>query len=187
MISTLSDITEIALVAQAEASGCARSDAPAAARAKFRYADPVTWSALQAVDRALACAPPGALGTRERTGVIFMSSSGPAESIAAIVASAREGYVSPLRFAAVTPASVAGAICIVHEFRGPSLTLTTPIAASLPVSEALARGWLTRGVLDLVVLLTSEMSETVPITRCALWARRSPTLFDDHEVLAAAP
>lgn len=185
MSALSSDRSGIAVVARATVTGGASSTAPADARAKFRYADPVTWSALRAVDQALASEPCAREGNGERTGVIFISSTGPAEVIAAVAASVREGYISPLRFAALNPASIAGAVCIVHGFRGPSLTLTTPVAAALPVSEALARRWLSRGVLDLVVLLISEASELLTTTQCILWARLSPRPDESHGLVVA--
>jgi 3-oxoacyl-(acyl-carrier-protein) synthase len=132
--------------------------AAARLRHKVRYADPAAWLVVAAVERALEAARVEPQDLTDRVGIILISEDGPAETIHTVALAAREGQISPLRFAAVTPASLVGTVCIVFGFHGPTLTLTCPTSIGLPPARAVADGWLTRGVADWIVMVTTGRS-----------------------------
>lgn len=158
-----------------EAEGSHRDAYARRVSSVVRYADPAAWCVVAAIDRALESVAGGRDVAGEGVGLALVSESGPVETMSTVAASVREGFVSPMRFAAATPASLAGLACIVFGFKGPTLTLTMPAEQGLAVAETVAANWLGRGAAELVLLLTCAFKNGAgPAATCRVLGRKEP-------------
>ncbi|GHE48609.1 hypothetical protein GCM10018785_17740 [Streptomyces longispororuber] len=105
------------------------------------YADPVAWLTTAAVTRALARCDRGT-GPCPDVGVVVMSATCTAPTMAVIARTASRSRVSPLKFAGANPGILAGLPCIRGQFHGPSLVLSTEPAVSVDTALCVAVHWL---------------------------------------------
>ncbi|WP_328603287.1 hypothetical protein OG943_24720 [Amycolatopsis sp. NBC_00345] len=124
-----------------------------------RFADPVAWLVARSVGAALAAAPAEATANPDEVGVILVSAHCTSGTLAAVAEATKSGRLSPMRFAAASPGTAGSISCIVHGFRGPSLTLATAPAIGLAAAQVVARGWLTAGAARYVVLSSHTVDE----------------------------
>ncbi|MFV2010012.1 MULTISPECIES: beta-ketoacyl synthase N-terminal-like domain-containing protein [unclassified Micromonospora] len=120
------------------------------------YADPVAWLVADTVAEALRDAGRVVVGSGRDTGVLAVSEYATRPTMGLVAAGAGRGRVSPMRFAAANPGSIAGLACIEHRLRGPSLMLSMPPGAARPVATALLCGWLSSGACQYAVLSEHE-------------------------------
>jgi hypothetical protein len=167
----------VAILGRGESDGSLSRSYTDRSKPKVRYADPAAWAVVSAVGRVGDGVENLNAADLERTGVLLVSEHGPVETMATVAATARTGYLSPLRFPAATPGSLVGLTCIVFGFRGPSLNLTMPVTKGIPIAAVVAGNWLERDVVDFVFLVTCQGG---PFARCVLLARRGASLRGDY-------
>lgn len=151
---SVSGVSEVA-EGRAEWDGVAKI--PAAVPA--RYADPVAWLVARAVGDALATAPAAVAAEPDEVGLILLSAHCTSGTMTAVAAATAEGRLSPMRFAAASPGTAGSISCIVHGFRGPTLTLATTPANGGEAARVVAGGWLTSGAARYVVLSGHEVDD----------------------------
>jgi hypothetical protein len=157
-----------------------------------RYADPAAW----VVAMALAEAADEASGVGSEMGVITIGEYGPVEAMSHVARTAAEGFVSPLRFVAAGPGTLAGVACIALGFCGPTLNMSGRPTEVVPVALILAERWLVRRVVRFVGLVVcTHPTPDRPIARCLMLASRgagtvstgSPATIEDADWLLMAP
>ncbi|WP_430788868.1 beta-ketoacyl synthase N-terminal-like domain-containing protein [Actinoplanes sp. G11-F43] len=117
-----------------------------------RYADPVAWLVADAVGAALRDGAGEALTEPDEVGHILVSAHCTRDTILAVAAAVADGRLSPMRFAAASPGTAGSISCIVHGFRGPTLTFATTPRTGGEAARAVAHGWLASGAARHVVL-----------------------------------
>lgn len=167
----------VAVLERGESDGSLSRSYAERSKQKVRYADPAAWAVVSAVGQVRVRVENLNAADLERIGVLLVSEHGPVETMATVAATARTGYLSPLRFPAATPGSLVGLTCIVFGFRGPTLNLTMPVTKGIPIAAVVAGNWLERDVVDFVFLTTCQGG---PIARCVLLARKEATLRGDY-------
>lgn len=123
--------------------------------ALVRYADPISWAAVAAVNKVLKQLPSDSsdANAHNEIGIIACSLFGPMETMQRVAQSAKDGMVSPMRFPAANPGALAGVPAIVFHLRGPTLNFTLAPEESVSVVKMMANAWLTRGSATEVILL----------------------------------
>lgn len=117
------------------------------------YADPVAWLLADVAREALTRATEdGGAVDPGRLGCIVVSDVATARTRTAVLASAREGFISPARFAGTSPSTLAAALCLVCEVRGQSVTLLGAPGPGLGSALDLASVWLAEKRADRVVV-----------------------------------
>jgi hypothetical protein len=180
------DELDIAVIGHGEAEGPQRSLATERVKSIVRYADPAAWTVVAAIDQALKRVEDECIAAAEQVGILLVSESGPTETIATVAATARTGYLSPLRFPAATAGSLVGMACIVFGFRGPTLNLTMPTTGGVPIATVIARRWLEQEVVKFMFITTfARRSDGNPLARCLLLTKRGLTQRDqDNKLLS---
>jgi hypothetical protein len=139
-------------------SGTADSPQPelfsAQTRASVRYGDPAAWITAAAALRATRGLGNLLAQSLHETGTVVVSDQGPDATMAALQAATSTGFSSPLRFAAASPGSMVGVVCIAIGFRGPTLYLAMRPEEGIPVALEMCAGWLARGVARGMVVAT---------------------------------
>lgn len=131
----------LAILGRGEADGAARQLLQGQT-GPVRFADPAAWTVAMAVQKALADSGlPLDAGT-EDIGLITVSSDGPREVLRHVGRAASAGSMSPLKFPAANPGTLAGLACIVCRLQGPSLNVTMPPSQGIPVALAQLQHWL---------------------------------------------
>jgi len=155
------------------ASGTASAGPDRAQPRRTFYADPVAWLITEAVDAALYAAGPAVRDAGPAVGVLSASEHCTRHTMRQVHAGSRDGRVSPLRFAGANPGSIAGVVCIVFGFRGPSLALSMPPGPARAVAGQVALSWLDSGGCRYVVLNEHEITpDGVHVARCDVVCRR---------------
>lgn len=154
----------IHVLGRAAAHAPASSPHQARLRSTIRYADPSSWLAVDALDRAglaelLA-------GRGDRTAVVMIAPAGCPEAAVDLGRQAAEGRVSPLRYPAAAPSASLGLCCIVFGLRGPTVTLTMPLASGVPRATWLAGRYLARGDAELAIVATAEPGAARCVVLC---------------------
>ncbi|MFJ6573336.1 beta-ketoacyl synthase N-terminal-like domain-containing protein [Streptomyces sp. NPDC091292] len=123
------------------------------------YADPLAWLVADAVEDALSGCADDVLAVREDVATILVSAECTLRTMEAVARSVPSGRVSPLRFAGASPGSAGSLVCLLHGFKGPSLTFSTTPEAGLSAAHTVARSWLRSGAASYVVLCAHEEPE----------------------------
>lgn len=131
------------------------------------FADPVAWLVCGAVEAALEDRAGEPAGPRDHVGVIVISEFATLVTMRSITGSARNGRVSPLRFAGANPAVVAGLACLTLGLRGPALTLSMHPADGAEPAIAVASGLLCSGAASQVVLAAHAVT-TEHVAACVI-------------------
>lgn len=116
------------------------------------YADPASWTVLEAVDELWAACPDRVRAAPEATGMVLVSTHGTADTMVEIADAVPSGRVSPLRFAGASASGPISLTSLVHGFRGPTLMITSNPATGRPAALAVTRHWLRTGAADHVVI-----------------------------------
>lgn len=140
---------ELAVLAEATATVDTLADVRP--RRRSFYADPLAWLVTDAVARAMADAGGKARPDPEGTGVLTVSSFATNNTLTDVVRALPHGRLSPMRFVAASPGTVAGVACLVLNLRGPALVLTMAPDVGRPFAEVMSRAWLTTGCSYVVV------------------------------------
>ncbi|PTL80869.1 coronafacic acid synthetase [Vitiosangium sp. GDMCC 1.1324] len=137
-------------------------------RRAVRYADPSSWAMANAVAGAIAAFQRPL--DFNRVALVQLGLQGPSEAMAQVASSVEEGSVSPVRFPAASPSAAIALSCIAWGIRGPTLSLLQSLSQGLPVALALARGWLSRGQVEGVLLGSYHLPPggTPPRAACVL-------------------
>jgi Beta-ketoacyl synthase, N-terminal domain len=131
------------------------------------YADPVAWLTAAAVARALD-GHAHELGTEPDVGIVVMSATCTAPTMAVIARTVGRSRVSPLKFAGANPGILAGLPCIRGQFHGPSLVLATDPAASVDTALCVAVRWLRTRQARYVVCVAHTAPAGRHLARCAV-------------------
>ncbi|MGW2352518.1 hypothetical protein [Actinacidiphila glaucinigra] len=135
------------------------------------YADPLAWLVADAVDDALTGCADVVSTARDDVAVILVSAQCTLQTMEQVARSVPSGRVSPLRFAGASPGSAGSLVCLLHGFKGSSLTLSTTPEEGLPTAHTLARSWLRSGAARYVVLCAHERQPGRPhLVRCTVLA-----------------
>jgi len=122
-------------------------------RNTVRFADAAAWIVASATAHAVKdCKELGDL--RDAIGIVTVSSEGPQGAMAEVEEGGKEGFSSPLRYAASSPGSLAGVSCIAFGFRGPTLNVTMPLPEGIPVAAFMCSVWLSSQAAKMMVLAT---------------------------------
>jgi hypothetical protein len=116
-----------------------------------RYADPVAWLLLAAVEQALT-GHDEITAAADEVAVVVCTAESTRRTMGAVAAAAARGRSSPLRFAGSNPGTVAALICIEQGFRGPSLALSAYDPPGTGIPAAVAGSWLRTGKARYAVL-----------------------------------
>ncbi|TMM37893.1 MAG: polyketide synthase [Actinobacteria bacterium] len=136
------------------------------------YADPAGWLVAAAVQEAFDGCAGEPLSVPDEVGVVAVSAACTAHTMGAIATSARDGLVSPLRFAGASPGILAGLACIRWKLRGPTLTLAMDPVAGLDVAATVAGGWLRDGQARYVLVAAYTVEDDQHVARCAVTRSR---------------
>lgn len=110
------------------------------------YTDPVAGLIVKAVRNALdQLTDAERSGDGTDVGVLVVSDVGTLHTMRQLAKAASSGRISPARFTGATPASLAGLVCIVFGFRGPSLVITDKPDAVRRTAAVLSHSWLLSG------------------------------------------
>ncbi|MET9115247.1 coronafacic acid synthetase [Streptomyces longwoodensis] len=135
------------------------------------YADPLAWLVADAAESALTQCATEVLAAREDVAVILVSAHCTLHTMDAMARSLPAPRVSPLRFAGANPGSAGSLLCLLHGFKGSSLTLSMTPEDGLPAARTVARSWLRSGAASFVVLCTHRgHGEKGHSVRCAVLA-----------------
>ncbi|CAM5276674.1 coronafacic acid synthetase [Streptomyces pilosus] len=135
------------------------------------YADPLAWLVADAVEPALAECAADVRAAREDVAVILVSAHCTLHTMDAVARSLPAPRVSPLRFAGANPGSAGSLLCLLHGFRGSSLTFSMTPEDGLPAARTVARSWLRSGSASYVVLCAHQRhGEKGHSVRCAVLA-----------------
>ncbi|GAA3367367.1 hypothetical protein GCM10017744_079230 [Streptomyces antimycoticus] len=163
------DTADVAVVGHGDAS---REQLTAVrSRIPSLYADPLAWLVADAVENALPECPADVLACREDVAVILVSAHCTLHTMDAVARSLPAPRVSPLRFAGASPGSAGSLLCLLHGFKGSSLTFSMTPEDGLPAARTVARSWLRSGAAPYVVLCAHQMHEGQGHSvRCAVLA-----------------
>jgi hypothetical protein len=131
------------------------------------FADPVAWLVCDAVDRAVEESRQDLAGLRDQVGIIAVSEFATLGTMRSIAHTARNGRVSPLRFAGSNPGALAGVPCLSRGFRGPSLTLSMSPADGVEPAVAIASGLLSSGAASHLILAAHTVG-VEHVARCVI-------------------
>jgi hypothetical protein len=151
-VTSVDDLAGAGLVALATARLTKPGTSPPRRRIPSLYADPASWTVLEAVDELWAGSPDQVRATPETAAMVLVSTYGTTDTMAAIACAVPGGRLSPLRFAGASAGGPISLVCLVHGFRGPTLTITTDPVDGLPAARTMARHWLRTGAARHVVV-----------------------------------
>lgn len=135
------------------------------------YADPLAWLVADAVENALSECAADVMARREDVAVILVSAHCTLHTMDAVARSLPAPRVSPLRFAGASPGSAGSLLCLLHGFKGSSLTFSMTPEDGLPAARTVARSWLLSGGAPYVVLCAHQRHEEQGHSvRCAVLA-----------------
>jgi len=139
-----------------------------------RFADNAAWLAAEEFAVGLRNTS-DELGTnKDDVAIISISSTGPRTTLKRTARDIESQFVSPLRFPAANPASIASLPCIAFGFTGPTLNITLPPSRGVRIALLLADAWIGRGAARVVSLVTYQHdSGREPLARCLLLANAS--------------
>ncbi|AKQ67325.1 hypothetical protein A176_004237 [Myxococcus hansupus] len=163
--------TSPVLRASASTRGDATNPYPARVKHAVRYADPLAWAWVLAIGEATEPLGESFRSTVERCALIQVGPEAPPDAMTQTARDALRGFASPLRFPAATPSAPTGLACIVHGIRGPTLTLTMPVADGAGIALALSAAWLSRGVSDYALIGTAVTRHGAPYAACVVLTR----------------
>lgn len=121
---------------------------------KVNYADKAAWLVVDAINNAMEKIDDEIILDKENVGVITISNICTLETMKIVSQSAKEGRVSPLKFAAANPGSLTGLACISFGFMGPSLTFIMPPEKGLFIAAFIARTWFKEYGIKYVIINT---------------------------------
>ncbi|GAA2696159.1 MULTISPECIES: beta-ketoacyl synthase N-terminal-like domain-containing protein [Actinosynnema] len=124
------------------------------------YADPVAWLVAESVRNALADSAEPVERDPAQVAVLLVSARCTLWTMTELATKAvPRGRVSPLKFAGASPGGAGTLVCLLHGFRGPTMTLSTSPADGLPAARTVARAWLRSGAADYALVTAHDADE----------------------------
>ncbi len=132
---------------------------------KIRFVDPASLLVAIAVEKCLK----DTKLDHESVGIIATSQLSTISTFQKVYEESKTSIVSPLKFSAASPGTLAGLSCILFGLRGPSIHFTMPVnESSLQTSRSLANIWKAEGQAQSVILATVIKQNNEIEARCCL-------------------
>lgn len=138
------------------------------------YADPASWLVLEAVQLALDDAGDDLTAAVEDVGHVTVSDQCTLSTIGSVAAAVETGRLSPLRFSGANPGSVGTLPSQILGFSGPTLTLSMPPRAGIPVALTIARAWLHRQQATYVLVTAHTCDSSGHLVTSEILSRTEP-------------